>query len=400
MSVTQFYGAAGHGASGTIIGGTQDNGTVRFTPALGGENWDTIFGGDNAACAIDQTDQPYLYGEWFNLQIFRNKNDGSASEYIWGGPGHANGIPAECDGRPCAGGTSPFVIDPNPNQQERILAGGKSLWRTTNARTDLAANVCWAEIKSPYPAGCVTTNTCDNIAALAVAEGDSNLVWIGYDRSSVFYTTSGTLGGTTCPSPSSTPSWISGDPSNVLPRNRYLSHITIGHPSLSDPPEVARTVYVTFGGFFPSMTDTRGNVWKRGSTGNWSDIHHNLPSTPIYSLVISPSNPAFLYVGTEVGVFASADGGMNWSPAFGGSSTDTLVYSLVSAAAASEPDIVYVGTEEGVFASKDQGETWAPGFGGPANTRVAELFWMIGGANRKLVVATHGRGMFTLAAAQ
>jgi photosystem II stability/assembly factor-like uncharacterized protein len=145
------------------------------------------------------------------------------------------------------------------------------------------------------------------------------------------------------------------------------------------------------------MTDTRGNVWKRDSNGAWTDIHHNLPSAPVYSLVISPFNPAFLYVGTEVGVFASSDGGQNWSPAFAGSSADTLIYSLVaSASSASGPDIIYAGTEEGVFASKDGGDTWAPGFGGPANTRVAELFWMVTPQTRKLVVATHGRGMFTL----
>jgi photosystem II stability/assembly factor-like uncharacterized protein len=109
--------------------------------------------------------------------------------------------------------------------------------------------------------------------------------------------------------------------------------------------------------------------------------------------VISPTNPDILYIGTEVGVFASSNGGQTWSPAFGGSSADTLIYSLVvSASAPSDPDIVYVGTEDGVFASKDGGATWSPGFGGPANTRVAELFWM----GPKLVVATHGRGMFTL----
>jgi len=93
-------------------------------------------------------------------------------------------------------------------------------------------------------------------------------------------------------------------------------------------------------------------VWKRGNNGTWTDIHHNLPSAPIFSLVISPSNPDSLYLGTEVGVFAS----------------------------------------------KDEGETWEIGFGGPANTRVAELFWMITPQTRKLVVATHGRGMFTLVA--
>lgn len=77
----------------------------------------------------------------------------------------------------------------------------------------------------------------------------------------------------------------------------------------------------------------------------WTDIHHNLPAAPIYSLVVSPSNPNLLYVGTEVGVFASSNGGM----------------------------------------------TWSPGLGDP-NVPVMELFWM----GPKLVAATHGRGMFTL----
>jgi photosystem II stability/assembly factor-like uncharacterized protein len=179
------------------------------------------------------------------------------------------------------------------------------------------------------------------------------------------------------------------------------TRITIGQAPAANPQiAIYPTIYVTFGGFFPSLTDTRGNVWKRESDGvTWKDIHHNLPRAPIFSVVISPSNPNFLYVGTEVGVFASSNGGETWSPAFGGSSADTLVYSLVvSASSIPSPDIIYVGTEDGVFASKDDGQTWAPGFGGPANTRVAELFWMVTAQTRKLVVATHGRGMFTLAA--
>lgn len=114
--------------------------------------------------------------------------------------------------------------------------------------------------------------------------------------------------------------------------------------------------------------------------------------------MVSPSNPDFLYIGTEIGVFASGDGGGHWSPAFGGSSADTLIYSLVvSASSPSSVDILYVGTVDGVFASKDEGATWAPGFVGPANTRAPELFWMGAGMNTKLVVATHGRGIFTLA---
>jgi photosystem II stability/assembly factor-like uncharacterized protein len=398
LAVTQFYGAAGHGPSGKIIGGTQDNGTVRFTPSLGLDHWETLCssnycGGDTAACAVDQSEEPYFYSEIFGLQIFRNRNDGVGGDFIWGGPGHANGIPypPNCGNVPCADGLSPFVID--PSQRERILAGGSSLWRTNNARTANAVDVCWREIKSPIPN--------NNISAIAIAQGDSNLIWVGYNRGSVSYTTNGTLGGMACPSSSPTPSWTTGDPNHRLPQNRRCTDIAIAYPVQGEPPESLRKVYVTFDSF-PLPMETSGNVWRRESDGvTWTDLAYNrLPRVPVYSLVISPANPDFLYVGTEVGVFASSDGGRHWSPAFGGSSADTLVYSLVSSGAASEPDIIYVGTEDGVFASKDEGETWEIGFGGPANTPARELFWMINGANRQLVVATHGRGMFSLTAAQ
>jgi hypothetical protein len=196
--------------------------------------------------------------------------------------------------------------------------------------------VRWDEIKQPV-------GGAGNINAVAVAEGDSNIIWVGYNDGSVFYTTNGTQ---------ATPTWNSGDPGNLLPGGqpgtdvRLCTRITVAHPPPGDPPDVAGTVYVTFGSFFPSNMDGRGNVWKRETNGTWTAIHHNLPSTPVLSLVVSPSNPDILYIGTEIGVFASSNGGVSWSPALGT----------------------------------------------PARTRVVELFWM----GPKLVAATHGRGIFTL----
>jgi hypothetical protein len=119
------------------------------------------------------------------------------------------------------------------------------------------------------------------------------------------------------------------------------SRITIGQAPSAEPPDVGRTIYVTFSGFHDN------NVWKTQNNGQtWESIHHSLPHAPIYSLVISPSNPDFLYVGTEVGVFASSNGGT----------------------------------------------TWSPGNGGPANVPVEELFWM----GPKLFAATLGRSIFKL----
>ena len=213
LGVTQFYGAAGHVATGKVIGGTQDNGTVRFQPSGGPEYWGTMAAGDGGFCAVDQTTDPHFYGETLALQIYRSTNGGGKAHYIWGGPGHPSGIPMACGGNPpttpCANFTAPFVIDPNldqENEQKTILAGGRSLWRTVDARVPNATQVAWTEIKQP-----ITGN--ENINAIAVAEGFPDLIWVGYNNGSVSFTTDGTI---------AVPSWSPGDPNNLLPGGQPL----------------------------------------------------------------------------------------------------------------------------------------------------------------------------------
>jgi photosystem II stability/assembly factor-like uncharacterized protein len=319
LGVTQFYGAAGHVASGIIIGGTQDNGTLR-SPVPPSQDWiqkGGVAGGDGFFCAVDQTNNPYFYGEYYSLQIHRSTDMGFNASNIWNGP---HGIPV-CPFQtvPCANFEAPFVLD--PNNENRILAGGRSLWRSNDAR-NLAALPSWTAIKDP-----ITNN--DNINAIAVAPGNSDVIWVGYNNGFVYYTTNGTA---------VTPTWIRVD-NNGLPLNRLCTRITIGPAS-----QAAVTKYVTFAGF------NQGNVWKTENNGaTWTDISgvppNRVPSAPIYSLVVSPSNPNTLYIGTEVGVFASSDGGTTWSPS-----------------------------------------------SGDPNVPVLELFWM----GTKLVSVTHGRGIFTL----
>ena len=100
-------------------------------------------------------------------------------------------------------------------------------------------------------------------------------------------------------------------------------------------------VFACFGGY------VKGNVWRTTDGGaTWSDIGQALPACPVRALTLHPDRSDWLYVGTEVGVFASEDSGLTWSP-----------------------------TNEG-----------------PTNCSVDDLFWL----DRTLVSATHGRGMFTI----
>lgn len=329
--VTQFYSGAGNTASGTIIGGAQDNGTLRFTPAGGSQQWTEMFGGDGGWCASDPTDPNYFYGEYVYLNIHRSIDGGKTSDYIsgqfWNGSAWVwKPVPYRIsDARnQNALFIAPFILD--PNNANRILGGGMSLWRTNNAKAPNTNNTgpAWVAIKNDIGVP---------ISAIAVAKGNSDLIWVGHANSQVVNGSGDiykTINGT-----SNNPVWqkIDDNGSNPLP-NRYCTRITVD-------PNNPNTVYVTFGGY------SRNNIWKTTDGGlNWSSLGSLLPEVPIRALTIHPRKPKFLYLGSEVGVFASEDGGNNWSA-----------------------------TNEG-----------------PTNCSVDDLFWM----GEMLVCATHGRGMFQI----
>jgi hypothetical protein len=325
--VTQFYGGSGQSASGMIVGGTQDNGTLVYAPGSG-TMWRTMFGGDGGWSAAHPTDANVFYGEYVHLNIHRSTDGGQSAEFISGQFWDASvrqwrwkplpfTIPdAQAN---TALFIAPFVLDPgNP---DRILAGGLDLWRTNDAR---AANTntrgpTWRSIKR---------SVGSEITAIAVMPGNSDRIWVGHRNGDVYRTENGTA---------ASPTWQKvderGPAANRLP-NRYVTRITL------DPrdPTIA---FVTFGGY------TSGNVWRTvDAAASWRDVGAGLPQAPIRSVVVHPANSKFVYLGTEVGVFASEDGGTTWSP-----------------------------TNEG-----------------PTNCSVDELFWM----GTILVAATHGRGMFAI----
>ncbi|MDX2147908.1 MAG: hypothetical protein SFZ23_10330 [Planctomycetota bacterium] len=307
-NASQFYGAAGQMPSNRVVGGTQDNGTLRV---IGSSTSATLtFGGDGGFCAVDPGDPNFMYGEYVNLQIHRSTNGGASASYIY------NGI---ADAGTNANFIAPFVLDTNdPN---RMLAGGRSLWRSNNVK---AATPSWAAIK---PAG------DSNISAIAIAQGNSDVVWVGQNNGKLYRTSNATA---------ANPVWTTIDDNtalNPLP-NRYPTRIVI------DPDNHAR-VYVAFGGFSPN------NLFRTADNGaSFVDVTGTgvtgLPDAPIRGIARHPRRPGWLYAGTQVGVFTSTD----------------------------------------------DGDTWSTTNQGPANVSVDELVFMHN--SDRLLAATHGRGMWTI----
>jgi photosystem II stability/assembly factor-like uncharacterized protein len=324
--VTQLYGAAGNVQSGTIVAGAQDNGTLRYTKTGGSEKWTEMFGGDGGFCAADPADQNIFYGEYVYGNVHRSNDGGATSEYIsgqyWNGAAWVwKPIPYSIrdSEQQQALFIAPFVLD--PNDANRMLVGCRSLWRTTNAKAALtnATGPRWTPIKPPAGG--------QPISAIGIASGAADLIYVGHSTSGdVFKTTNGT---------SATPTWIKVDdqPGSSLP-NRFCTRLVID-------PRNHEIVYALFGGY------SRGNLWRTMDGGQrWANIGNALPEAPVRTLAIHPNRSDFIYVGTEVGVFASEDSGATWSP-----------------------------TNEG-----------------PTSCSVDELIWM----DKTLVAATHGRGIFTI----
>ena len=102
---------------------------------------------------------------------------------------------------------------------------------------------------------------------------------------------------------------LSGTPTttwqNVRVRDGFVSSIAFD-PNNKD---IAYATFSNFGGAHVYRTADGGVNWSpidRAGTAN------GLPNIPVHSIAVDPSNPMRLYVGTDIGVFQTTNGGENW----------------------------------------------------------------------------------------
>jgi hypothetical protein len=89
------------------------------------------------------------------------------------------------------------------------------------------------------------------------------------------------------------------------PRPGYVSSLNFDPVNAS----IAYATYSTFGGT---------HVWRSADAGaTWTGIDGSgltgIPDIPAHSIVVDPANTSRLYVGTDLGVFVSRDGGGTWA---------------------------------------------------------------------------------------
>ncbi len=280
LGVTQFYGAAVNPTTGVVTGGTQDNGSMRFDGDP--EAWVKVLGGDGGFCAVDPTEADLFYVETQNLGIRRVRNVTEVTAIAGGISDTENFIPY-------------FMVD--PNLPGRMLAAGRSLWRSEDVR--LGNPPTWSIIKPSFcPENHFVGNNPCNISTIAVAEGDSDIIWVGHNDGSLFRSPNGS---------SANPGWLRTDLG--LP-NRWVSRIAI------DPRNHGR-VYVSMMGY------QSNNLWRTLDNGiTWTQITgsgaNSLPNSPITAIAVHPAVSGVLVAGTDFGIYRSLDDGNSWTTSSAG----------------------------------------------------------------------------------
>jgi hypothetical protein len=338
LTLTQFYPAISiHPSSpGIAFAGAQDNGSQIYDQAVTGAGWtDNNTCGDGTGTAIDNVFPSTVYAACNGDNINVSQTNGSANSYLPAVGGinlgdNANFVP-------------PLVTDPS--------AANTAYLGTTKVYQTVTGGISWTALSGDLVNG--ASPNFDSLTAMAVAPGNSAVVYAGADTGQVFVATNISAGAGTFNA-------VTGQAS--LPP-RQINGIAV------DPADATgKTAYAAFSGFSfvqGTINDPKGHLFKTTDGGaTWTDVSctvancstpagTDLPNTPVNDVVIDPDNPdspsQTLYVGTDIGVF------------------------------------------EGVCAATCTWSTLSTGL-----PRVAVLSLKLHRASRTLFAATHGRGTWTI----
>lgn len=259
---TQFYNKVSVSITDPFlaIGGMQDNATAIYD---GQASWIRVLGGDGGNTAINQLDNNILYGSSQYMNISRSTNRGE--NWSWFGVTQTGS----------SGFIGPYAV--SVYDPEKIYIGKTVVHKSTNAGAD------WYATNNGVPL------SQDPPVSIAISPSDDNVVYVGIppgsDRSKIMKTANG---GDT---------WT--DVTKNLP-DRYAMDIAFD-------PDNQNRVFVAFSGFGTShlfTTESGGVLWR--------DIGTGLPDVPANAVIVDPDYPQIIYVGNDLGVFASVDSGANW----------------------------------------------------------------------------------------
>jgi photosystem II stability/assembly factor-like uncharacterized protein len=255
---------------GIAYGGSQDNGVEKFQNSL---QWARIDGGDGGV-VLDSFTNPQVvyhdaplasYGPMYFVE--RSLDGGQTWTPI------VNGI----NGNEPTDFFPPMVM--SPSDASRLLLGTDRVYET------LDGGDVWKPISTPGMNGWTVSTAID---CLATSKSDPNTIYAS-SGGHIFVTTDDGQ------------HWTERD----------IPGFTDHFRSIQIDPTNSQIAYIVRDRF--TAGSQTGHVFETRNGGlTWKDISGNLPNSPTNALVLDPRTNV-IYVGDDLGVYASINGGASWS---------------------------------------------------------------------------------------
>lgn len=239
-----------------LIGGTQDNGTMRYE---GGDVWYHVADGDGGDCGVNASSPYTCFHTYYGMGMERSTTGGAWGSWSWIGPN----VPAGYDA---------LFYPPMEVKDNVVAQAGQSVFVSSNNGSS------WTELHLPGGVGTASSMDIPSTSRVLVGTTQGNIFRI--DR----------VGG----------NWLS--PIQLTrPRAGWSSDIEVD-PGNSDRIWAS---YSTISGSHLFRSDNGGT--------NWTDVSAGLPGVPVNGIAIDPANPDTVYVGGDVGVQRTTDAGATWT---------------------------------------------------------------------------------------
>lgn len=301
----------------TLLAGTANNGSASTNASaavdrgLNGLGWSVYANGNTILNYAGRTAiNPADSDEWFVSAPADNGAGQSATEISRCTQGvNCKGqftkvIDAAVYGGDATAFPMPFILDPNAN--DRMILGTCRVWRGPSTPTETWGTALSPNFTTGDSTGCVGGSTHRMITAVAAGgpkvDGvGSQVIYAGDELGRVYVTKNADGSPATW---NEVTSLAQGKPVwGTFP----VSNIVIASADGS-------TAYITVQGF----NNGAGHVFKTTDAATWTNIsgsptNGGLPDAPANTIAVDPVDSGVVYVGTDVGVFITADGGAHWA---------------------------------------------------------------------------------------
>lgn len=300
LPLSQFYHVSCDMAHPyNVYGGLQDNGvwygpSRAKGPGIPDSAWKCIGSSDGMRAIRHPADPEIVYLEWQGGGLARfNERTGEHKEI--------QPLPATAGENYRFNWNAPVALD--PRDPEVLYLGAQYLFRSMNRgdrwerispdlTTSHPAKLMQEESGGLSPENSTAENHC-TLYTISVSPMDGSILWAGTDDGNVQVTLN------------SGATWMNVRPHLAdLPDGICCSHIEAGHHE-------AQVAYATFDNH--RQGDMRAFVYRTGDYGmTWEPLHDANVQGFCHVIREDAVNPDLLFLGTELGLFASIDRGAEW----------------------------------------------------------------------------------------